>query len=214
MGAQILIDKLHFEKLFWPRSPHIAGIDEAGRGAWAGPVVAAAVIFSPDVFLLGVDDSKKLSPKKREELFDQIRSRCLCYGIGFVESDVIDRINILEASKQAMLMAVANLSIQPDLLLIDGNMTLETEFKQKCIIGGDARSHSIAAASILAKVTRDRLMVELSKAFPDYGFEKHKGYGTAVHQKAIERHGCLSFHRKSYAPIAALQMNNKGPRHV
>jgi ribonuclease HII len=198
----IQTDKLFYERHLWSDYPHIAGIDEAGRGAWAGPVVAAAVIFPVDFLIPKVDDSKKLSPKAREKLFDQIKVHCVSFGIGLVESEVIDQINILEASKQAMLMAVSQLSPKPDFLLVDGNMTLATPILQKSIIDGDALSHSIAAASILAKVTRDRLMVELAKNFPDYGFEKHKGYGTKFHQEALKNHGCLAIHRKSYEPIA------------
>lgn len=196
-----MTDKLFHERQFWPNYPHIAGLDEAGRGAWAGPVVAAAVVFPIDFFIPKVDDSKKLSPKAREKLFDQIKESCVSFGIGLVESQVIDQINILEASKRAMLIAVSQLTPQPDFLLVDGNMILHTPIKQKYIIDGDALSHSIAAASILAKVTRDRLMVGLARSFPDYGFEKHKGYGTKFHQEALKNHGCLKIHRKSYRPI-------------
>lgn len=195
---------LFYERQFWSNHPLIAGLDEAGRGAWAGPVAAAAVIFPVDFYIPEVDDSKKLSPKLREKLFDQIKASCISFGIALVESQVIDKINILEASKQAMLMAVSQLSPAPDFLLVDGNMTLDTSIKQKSVINGDALSHSIAAASILAKVTRDRLMVELARSFPDYGFEKHKGYGTELHQKKLQQHGCLEIHRKSYEPIARL----------
>lgn len=196
--------KLVHERSLWSLYPHIAGLDEAGRGAWAGPVVAAAVIFPVNFFIPEVDDSKKLSPKTREKLFDEIKVGCVSFGIGLVESKVIDQINILEASKQAMLIAVSQLSPQPDFLLVDGNMTLNTPLKQKSIIDGDALSHSIAAASILAKVTRDRLMVELARSFPDYGFDRHKGYGTEFHQQALKKYGCLEIHRKSYEPIANL----------
>lgn len=192
---------LQFEYEYWPTYPFIAGVDEAGRGAWAGPVVAAAVIFDQGVVIGGVDDSKKLTPQKREALFDVITKRCLSYGVGLIESNVIDEINILEATKKAMLLAVAQLSPQADLLLIDGNSSLSTTLPQKTIIDGDALSHSIAAASIIAKVTRDRLMVELSHQFPEYGFEKHKGYGTLAHQEALKKHGILEIHRKSYRPI-------------
>ena len=193
---------LKFERQIWSDYSRIAGIDEAGRGAWAGPVSAAAVIFDKDVTIPGIDDSKKLSPKKRNDLFDQIKDRCISYGIGFIESDVIDKINILEATKQAMLIAVSQLSPKADCLLIDGNIKLATEMPQKPLIDGDALSHSIAAASILAKVSRDRLMVELADKFPGYGFDKHKGYGTKIHQKALKDKGCLSIHRMSYGPVA------------
>ncbi len=199
-----MTDFLKFENELWPTYKHIAGLDEAGRGAWAGPVVAAAAIFAPGVVIDGVDDSKKLTPAKRERLFDEIVAKALSYGVGLIESDTIDAINILEATKQAMLVAVAGLSVRPDLLLIDGNMTLKTDLAQKSIIDGDALSHSIAAASILAKVTRDRLMIKLSSQFPGYGFERHKGYGTKEHQVALAQHGVLTIHRKSYGPVAHL----------
>jgi ribonuclease HII len=200
---------LAIEQQYWPTYPHIAGVDEAGRGAWAGPVVAAAVIFDQDVVIPGVDDSKKLTPPKREKLFTEITKKCLSYGVGMVESDEIDRINILEATKKAMLMAVAQLSPQPDFLFIDGNAGIDSSIPQKAIIDGDALSHSIAAASIIAKVTRDRLMVELSCQFPFYGFEKHKGYGTKVHLTALREHGVLSIHRKSYRPVIQLFDDNR-----
>jgi len=193
---------LQFENKFWSQYPFIAGIDEAGRGAWAGPVSAAAVIFEKDVLIEGVDDSKKLTPNKREQLFEEIKDKALCYGIGFIEADVIDDINILEATKRAMLLAVSRLTQKPDYLFIDGNITLRTHYLQKPIIGGDAKSHSIAAASILAKVSRDRLMVALAKNHPGYGFEKHKGYGTKQHREALKENGVLSIHRKSYKPVA------------
>lgn len=193
---------LQFERKLWSKFPLIAGIDEAGRGAWAGPVVAAAVIFKKEVVIEGVDDSKKLTPQKRDTLFEQITKQCLSYGVGLIQSDVIDKINILEATKRAMLMAVSRLSVKPNFLLIDGNQGLSTNIPQQFIIDGDALSHSIAAASIIAKVTRDRLMVALAKQFPGYSFEKHKGYGTKVHQEALKRHGVLEIHRKSYRPVA------------
>lgn len=199
-----MVNLLKFENELWPTHKHIAGLDEAGRGAWAGPVVAAAAIFAPGVVITGVDDSKILTPAKREKLFDVIVAKALAYGVGMIESDTIDAINILEATKQAMLVAVAGLSVRPDILLIDGNMTLKTPLAQKSIIDGDALSHSIAAASILAKVSRDRLMVKLSSQFPGYGFERHKGYGTKEHQAALAQHGVLAIHRKSYGPVGQL----------
>jgi len=195
---------LDWENRFWDKYPYIAGLDEAGRGAWAGPVVAAAVIFDKNVTVDGVNDSKKLSPKKREKLFEEIKEKSLTYGVGLVDSATIDEINILEASKQAMIMALAQLDPQPNHLFVDGNMKLATTIAQTAIIDGDAKSHSIAAASIIAKVTRDNLMVELAKTYPDYGFEGHKGYGTKKHQEALGKHGCLEIHRKSYRPIRKL----------
>jgi len=195
---------IDFDSKYFDSNVALAGIDEAGRGAWAGPVVAAAVIMPKDNIIDGINDSKKLTPKKRDLLFDQIKSTYVSYGIGMIASDVIDQINILEASKKAMLMAVSQLSPQPNLILVDGNITLDTAISQKEVIDGDAKSYCIAAASIIAKVTRDRLMVSLSKDFPQYGFEKHKGYGTKVHQDALAEHGVLAIHRKSYRPVARI----------
>lgn len=190
-----------FDRNFFSKYQYVAGLDEAGRGAWAGPVVTAAVIFSPDVVISGVNDSKKLTAKKREVLFDEIVSRCTTYGVGMIDSVEIDQINILEATKKAMLLAIQSLSQRPDFLLVDGNMRLNTEIAQEAIIDGDALSHSIAAASIIAKVTRDRLMNSVAGEFPGYGFEKHKGYGTKIHQEALRLNGILPIHRKSYGPI-------------
>lgn len=195
---------LQIENQLWSKYKLIAGLDEAGRGAWAGPVVAAAVVFEPGVVIAGVDDSKKLTAKKREALFEKIKSSCVTYGVGLVDSVRIDEINILEATKQAMLIALSQLKPQPEYLLVDGNMTLQTPILQQYVIDGDALSHSIAAASILAKVTRDRMMVELGKSHPEYRFDSHKGYGTAIHHKALKEHGCLPIHRSSYEPIRKL----------
>lgn len=181
---------------------YIAGIDEAGRGAWAGPVCAAAVIMPKGLMIEGVDDSKKLSEKKREELFEKIKTSCISYGVGLVSADEIDRINILAATKKAMLMALAMLDPKPDFLMIDGKgMGLDTKIQQLSIIDGDALSHSIAAASIIAKVTRDRLMREYAKEYPGYAFERHVGYGTKKHQEVLAQKGVLEIHRKTYAPI-------------
>lgn len=195
------IDLLHYEKEYWPAYPIIAGFDEAGRGAWAGPVVAAAVIFERGMVIDGVDDSKKLNPHKRQVLFGQITSHCVTYGVGIIQSDTIDTINILQATKQAMLEALSQLLVKPDLLFVDGNMTLATEVKQKSIVDGDALSHSIAAASIVAKVTRDQLMIGLATQFPGYGFDRHKGYGTKEHQQALKNLGSLPIHRHSFKPL-------------
>ncbi|MBF0104648.1 MAG: ribonuclease HII [Deltaproteobacteria bacterium] len=195
-----------YEREYWNQYHLIAGLDEAGRGAWAGPVCAAAVIFEKNVVIEGVNDSKKLSPHKRETLFDQIKARCVSYGIGMIEPAVIDAINILEATKKAMIMALTQLKPQPDFLFIDGNIRLDYPLPQKPIIDGDALSHSIAAASILAKVSRDRLMIKMADQYPEYGFESHKGYGTKLHREILKKNGCLSIHRKSYAPISAILM--------
>jgi ribonuclease HII len=185
---------------------HIAGIDEAGRGALAGPVVAAAVILplnnTIETLLHGVNDSKQLSAKKREALYDLIIQHALAYGIGQQSASVIDEIGILPANRLAMGTAVAQLTPKPQFLLIDGRIRLpQLNILQKSIVRGDSQSLSIAAASILAKVTRDRLMVELDKQFPHYGFAQHKGYGTQQHRDAIIQHGPCPQHRHSFAPI-------------
>lgn len=198
-----------FERAAWESHQLLAGLDEAGRGAWAGPVVAAAVIFAKDCRIDGIDDSKKVSPAKREKLYEQIISSCLTYGVGVIDSQTVDRVNILEATKMAMLVALRAMNPQPDFLLIDGNMTLATTIGQQSIIDGDALSFTIAAASILAKVTRDRLMRELAVTYPDYGFDKHKGYGTQEHQNALQRVGCSPIHRFTYRPVAAIASMNK-----
>lgn len=201
------IDLLAYEKKLWKTCDWVAGLDEAGRGCWAGPVVAAAVIFPKNVDLPGVNDSKKLTAEKREIFFDQILENALAFGIGIIDPKIIDEINILEASKKAMLLAVEQMKTQPQYLLIDGNMSLRTAIPQQAIISGDALSLSIAAASILAKVTRDRLMVKLSETYPGYGFEKHKGYGTAIHRKALDNLGLSPIHRLSYKPVQKVQEN-------
>lgn len=187
----------------------IAGLDEAGRGAWAGPVVAAAVILRPHSGIPGVDDSKKLSPAQRDSLFKVIHEQALCTGVGFVAHDVIDRINILQASLLAMQQALKNLQHQPNFLLIDGCQGLAVNIPQKTLIAGDALSQSIGAASIIAKVTRDRMMVELEKQFPQFKFSRHKGYGTRQHQQELGEHGILPIHRKSYKPITKFCVNSQ-----
>lgn len=177
----------------------IAGVDEAGRGPLAGPVVAAACVIPPKLFFPGVDDSKKLLPKKREILFDQITSHPDVYfGIGIVSHTVIDQINIYQASIQAMITAVDNLKILPSILFVDG-LTLPHTIPCHKIIRGDSLSQSIAAASIIAKVTRDRIMCEYDLQWPGYGFKEHKGYGTAQHQKALETLGPCPIHRISFS---------------
>lgn len=184
----------------------IAGIDEAGRGALAGPVVAAAVILplndTIETQLLGVNDSKQLTAAKREALFDLICQHALAYGIGLEAAAVIDQIGILPANKLAMVTAVAQLAPPPEFLLIDGRIRLpQLNIPQKPIVRGDSQSLSIAAASILAKVTRDRLMVALDQHYPHYGFAQHKGYGTEFHRAAIAQFGPCPEHRHSFAPI-------------
>ena len=184
----------------------IAGIDEAGRGALAGPVVAAAVILplkdQVETLLDGVNDSKQLTAKRRESLFDLICQHALAYGIGQQPASVIDEIGILPANRLAMGTAVSQLTPAPQFLLIDGRIRLpQLNTPQKSIVRGDSKSLSIAAASILAKVTRDRLMCELDGQFPHYGFAQHKGYGTELHRAAITQHGPCPQHRHSFAPI-------------
>jgi ribonuclease HII len=178
----------------------IAGIDEVGRGPLAGPVVAAAVILPEDFFLAGIDDSKKLSEKKREEYEEIVHKEALGIGISMIQPSEIDEINIYESTKKAMKTAISLLKPLPDFLLIDA-MKLETPFASESIIKGDAKSVSIAAASIIAKVARDRLMKEISKEYPSYGFEQNMGYGTKEHIQAIQRHGITPHHRRSFAPI-------------
>lgn len=177
---------------------YIAGIDEAGRGPLAGPVVAAAVVLPQDVFINGLDDSKKLSQSKREELFEIIKEKALAYGVGIVEKDVIDDINILNATRMAMKIAVDNLKVIPQLLLIDAEKLEEVSIPQKSIIKGDTLSISIAAASIIAKVTRDNILHSMDSKYPQYGFKKHKGYGTKEHIEAIKKYGICPIHRISY----------------
>ncbi len=175
----------------------IAGIDEAGRGPLAGPVVAAAVVLPTDFKIIGLDDSKKLSESKRNELFDIINEKALSVGVGIVNHIRIDEINILNASKEAMLIAVDKLVKVPDLLLIDA-VKLNTDIHQMNIIKGDQKSNSIAAASIIAKVTRDRMMTAYDKEYPGYHFTQHKGYGTQLHYQSIQEIGISPIHRKTF----------------
>lgn len=190
-----------FERSCYKNGYHyLAGIDEVGRGPLAGPVVAAAVILPEDNELLGLNDSKQLSGKKRLELAEKIQQQAVAIGIGEVSAETIDKVNIYQASKIAMKKAVENLSVTPDYLLIDA-MSLETQLPQEKIIKGDARSISIAAASIIAKVYRDQLMTEYHKHYPYYAFDKNAGYGTKAHLTGLSEYGITSIHRKSYAPI-------------
>ena len=181
----------------------IAGIDEVGRGPLVGPVVTAAVILPKDFYDERINDSKKLTEKKRELLYDVIMENAISVGIGILSEDVIDEINILNATKRAMLEAVNNLSVKPEHLLIDA-VKLNTDIPQTSIIKGDAKSESIAAASIIAKVTRDRMMVELDKKYPMYDFKHNKGYGTKKHIEALYQYGPIEEHRKSFAPVSDL----------
>ena len=176
----------------------IAGVDEAGRGPLAGPVCAAAVILPDDIVIEGINDSKKLTEKKREKLFDIIIENALAYSIEFSSPAVIDEINIRQATSLAMHNAVKNLKIMADFVIVDGNDNIPFDVPYRYIVKGDAKSQTIAAASILAKVSRDRLMVELDEKYPQYGFAKHKGYGTKAHCEAIRKYGVLDIHRKTF----------------
>ena len=177
---------------------YIAGIDEVGRGPLAGPVVAAAVILPADFDVLGVNDSKKLSEKRREELFVKIKDKAIAWAIGMSDCRTIDEINILEATKLAMTEAIGSLSVKPEHLLIDAVKLDLVDIPQTSIVKGDEKSVSVAAASILAKVTRDHMMEEYAKVFPGYGFEKNKGYGTKAHYEGIEANGICPIHRRSF----------------
>lgn len=182
----------------------IAGVDEAGRGPLAGPVCAAAVILPEDLVIEGINDSKKLTEKKREQLFDVIINSAIAYSIEFSSPDVIDEINIRQATSLAMHNAVKNLDTPADFVIVDGNDKIPFDIPFEYIIKGDAKSQTIAAASILAKVSRDRLMVELDREYPEYGFAKHKGYGTKAHCEAIQKYGILPVHRKTFMTAKVL----------
>lgn len=181
----------------------IAGVDEAGRGPLAGPVVAAAVILKKDAVFKYVNDSKQLSPKKRELALKEIKEQALAIGIGISSQEEIDLINIYRATKEAMLSAIQSLKIKPEFLLIDA-MPMEIDIPLKSIIKGDTLSMSIAAASIVAKTTRDQYMIEMDKLFPEYGFKSHMGYGTKEHIEAIHTYGITPIHRKTFEPIKSL----------
>lgn len=176
----------------------IAGVDEAGRGPLAGPVFASVVILPVDHKINNLKDSKKLSEKKREELFDKIINQAIDYGIGSASEKEIDEINILQATFLAMKRAVKKLKTRPDIILVDGNRDPGFNIKTECIIKGDSLVDLISAASILAKVSRDRFVKEISKKMPEYGFEKHKGYGTKAHYEALAKYGITDFHRKTF----------------
>lgn len=199
------------EKMYYERGLKlIAGIDEAGRGPLAGPVCAAAVILPEGMIIDGVDDSKKLSEKKREQLYDKIIGAAVSYSIAFVYPDVIDEINIRQATHKAMQQAADGLKIKPDILLVDGNDKISFDgFESEYIIKGDSKLECIAAASILAKVTRDRYMREMDKEYPDYGFAKHKGYGTKAHMEAIREVGLCPIHRKTFMTDKVLGREHK-----
>lgn len=193
------MDKLTYEKeLVASGYKYVCGVDEVGRGPLAGPVVCAAVIMPLDDVIDGVDDSKKLSAKKRKILSEKIKEKAIAYAICRVEPQVIDDINILEATKLCMKQAVESLSVPTDFVLVDGNMTLDISAPQRYVIKGDANSYSIGSASIIAKVFRDELMEEYAKEYPHYAFEKNAGYGTAIHIQGIKEHGLCPIHRRSF----------------
>ena len=193
------MDKLLYERQLKSQGyKYICGVDEVGRGPLAGPVVCAAVIMPLDDIIDGVDDSKKLSAKKREKLSALIQEKAVAYNICRIEPEIIDQINILEATKLCMKQAIEGLAVQPDFLLCDGNMTLDISIPQRSIIKGDMFSYSIGAASIVAKVYRDEIMKEYALSYPEYGFEKNMGYGTAVHIQAIKEKGLTPVHRRSF----------------
>ena len=195
-----LINLKQMEKEFYQKGfQRIAGIDEAGRGPLAGPVVVAGVIMPKDSMIEGVNDSKKVSEKKREKLYDLIIEEAISYSVAVIGQDCIDDINILNATKQGLTTVVEELDVKPDLILVDALTHIDTKgIPYDSIIKGDAKCYSIAAASILAKVTRDRIMKQWDEIYPQYGFAKHKGYGTAAHITAIKEYGLCPIHRKSF----------------
>jgi ribonuclease HII len=195
-------DLLYFERGLWDHGlDPVAGLDEVGRGCLAGPVVAAAVIFSPDIHLSGVRDSKALSSKQRQVFDRAIREKALAVSVAQVESAEIDRINILKASLKAMAQAVDNLDLRPMALLVDGNQQIPHILPQKILVKGDQRSLSVAAASIVAKVFRDSLMEEMHRHYPHYNFAGNKGYPTSEHRKAIKLYGCCPIHRRTFKGV-------------
>ncbi|MFH1904683.1 MAG: ribonuclease HII [bacterium] len=197
-------------KLYAQGKNLIAGLDEAGRGPLAGPVVAGAVILPECCDIQGLNDSKKLSPKKRDSLFNQIYDVALGVGIGIADTEEVDKINILAATHRAMNRAVDNLNVSPEYILVDGLRVPSLKKPQIAIVKGDSKSASIAAASIIAKVTRDRIMIDYAKQYPQYGFEKHKGYATQFHLEAIAKFGISSIHRRSFSPVLEKENKQKG----
>ncbi|MBR4177945.1 MAG: ribonuclease HII [Bacilli bacterium] len=199
----VVVMKEYENELYSKGINYIAGIDEVGRGPLVGPVVTAAVILPKDFYDERINDSKKLTEKKRELLYDVIMENAISVGIGMSSEKVIDKINILEATKKAMLEAINNLNVKPEYLLIDA-VKLDADIPQLSIIKGDAKSESIAAASIIAKVTRDRMMIELDKKHPEYDFKHNKGYGTKKHIDALYKYGPLKEHRKTFEPVSSI----------
>jgi len=203
-------DELDCDPLYFERSSReagytcIAGLDEAGRGPLAGPVVAAAVVLPVGLLIQGLTDSKQVPEQERERLFEVICARAVCYGVGIADERTIDLVNILQATIIAMEQALQALDPQPDYLLLDAITLPRVRIPQKPLVKGDFRSHSIAAASILAKVTRDRIMLELHERYPRYNFKNHKGYGTKEHLRLLQEHGPCDAHRKTYIPVARM----------
>ncbi len=188
--------------LVWDTPGLVAGVDEAGRGPLAGPVIAAAVILDDLKPIQGLADSKKLSAKRREKLFDEIRAKSLCFSIAEASVQEIDALNILQATLLAMQRAVEGLRLKPNKVLVDGNRLPRLDILAEAIVQGDAKVSAISAASILAKVHRDRLCADMHQAYPEYGFDQHKGYGTQAHLNALNAHGATPLHRRSFAPVA------------
>lgn len=198
---EAFLERFSYEKQFWQKGELVAGVDEVGRGPLAGPVVTAAVIIDHNFDLLEVNDSKKLSPEKRLQLYPKILSEAVSVGIGVKSAAVIDQINIYEADRQAMAQAVKALDVKPDALLVDA-MNVPIDIPQIELIKGDAKSNSIAAASIVAKVFRDKLMDDYDKIYPQYGFPRNAGYGTKEHVEALKKYGPTPIHRKTFAPVS------------
>ncbi|AKG66746.1 ribonuclease HII [Lactobacillus helveticus] len=198
---QAFLERFSYEKQFWQKDELVAGVDEVGRGPLAGPVVTAAVIIDHNFDLLEVNDSKKLSPEKRLQLYPKILSEAVSVGIGVKSAAVIDQINIYEADRQAMAQAVKALDVKPNALLVDA-MNVPVDLPQIELIKGDAKSNSIAAASIVAKVFRDKLMDDYDKIYPQYGFPRNAGYGTKEHIDALKKYGPTPIHRKTFAPVS------------
>ncbi len=199
------VDLYQYEKELWKNGINlIAGMDEVGRGPLIGPVVTACVILPKDFVLEGLTDSKKLSEKKREEFYDYIMEHAISVGIGMMDEKVIDEVNIYEATKLAMYQAVEKSKVKPEHVLIDAMKLDKLEMPSTSIIKGDAKSISIAAASVIAKVTRDRMMIELDKKYPMYGFKSHKGYPTKKHIEAIKEYGLIDGYRKTFKPISEI----------
>ena len=198
-----------FDKQYQKEYPLVCGCDEAGRGPLAGDVFAAAVVFDKDTVIEGINDSKKLTEKKREKLFDEIKEKALYWSIKRASVEEIENINILQSAMLAMKRAVEDLPVKPDICLIDGNKTPQLEEKVIAVVGGDAKSQCIAAASILAKVARDRYMLELAEQYPQWQFEKHKGYGTKLHYEMLDKYGASPIHRPSFLKKYYVKLSEK-----